>query len=75
MKEVKTGYMCSTDFHHELENDIYWYEDNPFPRIYPNKAALEHYQKCVIREKKDDYECGVYKVEIRLVKVIRKGRV
>lgn len=55
--EIKEGYMCMTDFYHELG-------EGPDCKIYSSLASLTSERLCV-------RECGIVKVSISLTKVIQ----
>ena len=58
--EVKVGYMCKTDFDHELE------KAGDGINVYPSALSLKKYRGCV-------GECGYVKVGITLIKVMKKS--
>lgn len=59
--EVKIGYMCKTDFDHELGHA----DDGN--RVYPSAQSLKKYRGCI-------GECGYVKVSITLTKVMKKSQ-
>jgi len=59
-KLPRVGYMCGTDFDHELGNAS---DGNT---IYPSVDALKRHNKCVD-------ECGVVEVEVRYKRTIEQG--
>lgn len=61
MTEGIIGYMCQTDWLHELGCA---HDGN---KVYPSKKALEVERPCV-------EECGIVQVEVRLKRVVRKGK-
>jgi len=50
-RKYKIGYMCATDWHHEVECA----EDGV--HIYPSIRSLKHYRKCT-------KECGIVRVKM-----------
>jgi len=57
MKKFKIGYMCDTDFIHELE------VDNPnFVEVYSTAGALT-------KDKKSHFECDVHPCRVMKVKI------
>jgi len=58
---VRYGYMCSTDFDHELG---YAMPDTP---VYPSIKSLVKQRKCCT----DEGACGIYRVRVVIDKVIR----
>lgn len=59
---TKTGFMCKTAFHYDLENDNV--------RIFDTIEALKAEQECVVDE---DARCGIVEVTVTLVRVIDEG--
>jgi hypothetical protein len=62
MEETRIGYMCQTDFEHELGKAV---RGN---LVYPSVAALKQSRNCVD-------ECGIVEVEIRLRQVVQEGTI
>lgn len=54
------GFMCATDFYHELDGDAYG------TSVYCDEATLRRNRKCVD-------ECGIVEVEVTLVRVVKEG--
>jgi hypothetical protein len=54
------GYMCKTDWECELGNA---YDGN---KVFPSIKALKEHYRCVD-------ECGIVKVQVRLLRVVKKG--
>lgn len=57
---MKTGYMCSTDYD----------DENMEANIFGNLAILEANRICV-----QSGSCKIYKVEIKKMRVVKKGKV
>lgn len=58
-------YMCSTDFDFELGNAA------GGTRLYSSIEDLKECSPCTMCAK-EDYPCGIYEVEVRLVKIIQE---
>lgn len=58
-------YMCSTDFDHELGNAA------GGTKLYASLEDLQENNPCTTCPKSDS-PCGIYEVEVRLVKVIQE---
>ncbi len=56
------GYVCGTDWTCEIP----WNRDACFPEIYRTQAALKRDRSCW-------KECGIYEVEVRFTRVVRKS--
>ena len=72
-KTTRTGkdvidklYMCSTDFDFELGNAA------GYTKLYPSIEDLKENSPCVTCPD-EEYPCGIYEVEVRLVKVIKES--
>jgi hypothetical protein len=63
-KQVRTGFMCMTDFDCELGNA------SGGTRVYPSLANLRQNSKCC----KPNGCCGIVQVTVTLKKVYRKDR-
>jgi hypothetical protein len=61
MDEVKTGYMCQTDWNWELGEAL------GGTTIYPTIEDLKTERKCTD-------SCGVVKVKIELIEVVEPGK-
>lgn len=59
--EVIVGFMCRTDWEYEFGSA------NDGNRVFPSKEALEKEKPCV-------FECGIVQVEVKLIRVVRKGK-
>jgi hypothetical protein len=57
--EARVGYMCEIDFDHELG------AASDGSRVFPSVADLVREHACA--------DCGIVKVEVRLMRIIRKG--
>jgi hypothetical protein len=58
--EGEIGYMCRTDFEHELG-----YASGGV-RVHPSVEDIKHCRKCV-------GGCGIVEVEVRLVRIVEAG--
>lgn len=72
-KTTRTGkdvidklYMCSTDFDFELGNAA------GGTKLYASLEDLKENSPCTTCAK-EDYPCGIYEVEVRLVKIVQEG--
>ena len=72
-KTTRTGkdvidklYMCSTDFDFELGNAA------GGTKLYASLEDLKENSPCTTCAK-EDYPCGIYEVEVRLVKIIQES--
>lgn len=59
---VVVGYMCKTDFDHELG------VASDGNKVFPSIETLRKHLRCVD-------ECGIVKVEVRLVQVVEQGTI
>lgn len=59
-EKLRFGYMCQTDYEHELS-------EGPTCEIYSSIERLKEERKCVS-------ECGIVKVLVTLVEVTEGGR-
>lgn len=59
---MKIGYMCSVEYDNHLEND--WYSVPVFTSL----RSIRHHKKCVMGK----HHCGIYKVQIKCVKIMKK---
>ena len=60
MKDKRIGYICATDFNHELEVEIAG--KDTYPRIYPSIKEAQRHRKCLDPNTRG--HCGIYKVQI-----------
>lgn len=67
MRETQKGFMCSTDFDTELGMDC------NEARVYPTLAKLERDRKCIVEGEQHGHrtDCGIYEVEVKIVRVVK----
>jgi len=61
-KDTRTGFMCMTDFDHELGDAA------GGNRVYPSVEDLQANKICCT----DKHTCGIVEVEVKVVKVLRE---
>lgn len=54
------GYMCATDWHHELGHA---HDGN---KVYPSVKAIKRELTCTD-------ECGIVQVEVRFIRTVKRG--
>jgi hypothetical protein len=60
MSDFRYGYMCATDFHHELG------EAAGGTKIFPTMAELETHYSCV-------KQCGAVRVKVEVIEKVLPG--
>jgi hypothetical protein len=59
MTDTFTGYMCLTDWQHDVRGA------SDGARVYPSEAAVRRERKCTA-------ECGIVEVEMRQVRIVQE---
>lgn len=64
--KIKYGYVCSTSFEDEFRNS--W----PAIKIYPTIKEIKRCCECV---RGTGITCGIYKIKLELIKVVKKWKI